>query len=301
MTKYIIMVGLPGSGKSTVAKTFGFPVFSSDQYRLKLLGNENDQSNNQKVFNALHKDIKEALQEGKSVVYDATNINRKARKQAIECAKNIDCEIIAYVKCPDIATCVARNNLRERKVPEEVIMGMMRKFELPQKFEGFTDIIIDNEYKEECRTYLEYLAKRMIDFDQENPHHKFTLAEHCRRVANQFDRDTIEHKAGIIHDTGKLFTKRKDERGVAHYYNHDNVGTYIYLNNIEITEENKDKWLEILFFVNYHMRAHNDLCSAKAERKYRNLFGDKLFDRLMKFAEADRIATGTEDGKRHER
>lgn len=41
------------------------------------------------------------------------------------------------------------------------------------------------------------------------------------------------------------------------------------------------------------MRAHRDFTGSKAQAKYRKLFGNKRFDKLMEFAEYDRIASGT--------
>ena len=49
----------------------------------------------------------------------------------------------------------------------------------------------------------------------------------------------------------------------------------------------------MLFLVNFHMRAHNDFQSSKAQKKYRELFGDERFNLLMAFGECDRKATGT--------
>lgn len=54
-----------------------------------------------------------------------------------------------------------------------------------------------------------------------------------------------------------------------------------------------DDILEILFYVNYHMRAHRDFKSPRAEKKYRGIFGDELFDRLMLFGQCDRVGSGT--------
>ena len=72
----IVMVGLPGSGKSTIAKQLAEDnpntlIFSSDAYREKICGDENDQSNNDLVFRTLHKDLREALLLGKNCIFDA--------------------------------------------------------------------------------------------------------------------------------------------------------------------------------------------------------------------------------------
>ena len=80
---FTMLVGLPGSGKSTYAaeqhEKYGTHVCSSDAIRAEL-GDVNDQSNNEKVFQILHRRIKDYLRNGESVIYDATNIKSKRRR-----------------------------------------------------------------------------------------------------------------------------------------------------------------------------------------------------------------------------
>ena len=80
--KFYMLVGISGSGKSFVAEQVkriyknhlvNIEVHSSDAIRKELWGDENDQQNPQKVFQILHKRVKNALSEGKDVIYDATN------------------------------------------------------------------------------------------------------------------------------------------------------------------------------------------------------------------------------------
>ena len=59
MTNFYMLVGLPGSGKSTIAKKMieknpNIKVFSSDSLRKELWGDENKQGDNSKLFNELH-------------------------------------------------------------------------------------------------------------------------------------------------------------------------------------------------------------------------------------------------------
>ena len=72
------LVGISGSGKSTIAQEyaekFNAEVFSSDKIRFELYGDESIQDNPQKVFQILHKRIKTALKQGKNAIYDATNL-----------------------------------------------------------------------------------------------------------------------------------------------------------------------------------------------------------------------------------
>lgn len=87
MTEFIMLVGLPGSGKSTYAeklKKEGYMIHSSDAIREELTGDINSQDNNPEVFGVLHKRVKEDLKSGHSCVYNATNMSRKRRKAFLD-------------------------------------------------------------------------------------------------------------------------------------------------------------------------------------------------------------------------
>ena len=63
MTNFYMLVGLPGSGKSNIAKKMKeenpkIQIFSSDELRKELWGNENTQGNNSVLFKELHNRIK---------------------------------------------------------------------------------------------------------------------------------------------------------------------------------------------------------------------------------------------------
>ena len=80
---FIMMLGLPGSGKSTHAKELAerinAVIHSSDALREELTGDINNQNNNELVFQTLHKRIKEDLINGKNCIYDACQVKRKDR------------------------------------------------------------------------------------------------------------------------------------------------------------------------------------------------------------------------------
>lgn len=294
-----IMVGLPGSGKSTIAmeKAYfdGAWVFSSEQYRRKLLGSENDQTNNALVFSTLYKDLARALENGVPCIFDATNITRKERQKVITQVQHIEgLTLEAYIVNTPFEICCQRDADRERTVGVEVINKMLRKFECPQFFEGFDKITVSNIAPFDEKAY-KLITDKMINFDQNNKHHIFTLGKHCMKLAINYEKGTDQCIAGLLHDVGKLFTQIIDEEGQAHYFNHDSVGAYYVLSHLELLPEHlslRDK-LEIIFYINYHMRAHRDFRGQKAETKYRQIFGSHRFEALMQFAEYDRIASGT--------
>ncbi|MCM1334191.1 MAG: ATP-binding protein, partial [Eubacterium sp.] len=80
----IMMVGLPGSGKTLLAHDLAdklnAQVFSSDVVRAEVCGESYSSQDNQRVFPILHDRIKGALQKRQNVIYDATNIRARDRK-----------------------------------------------------------------------------------------------------------------------------------------------------------------------------------------------------------------------------
>ena len=318
LPKLIIMVGLPGSGKSTRAKelaaTGKCTILSSDSIRKELSGSEQDQTQNDKVFKLLYQRMNEFLSKGESVIIDATNTTMKSRKRILS-----ECKFPCYKEVQLVATpteeCFHRDRFREKSVGIEVIKKFEGSFQCPQYFEGFDHIVCqeweDSDLWPIANCPVEGLITRMNNFHQYNFHHLYTVGEHCTRQSKLISEYCNSHKqskkwqkkaevAGRFHDVGKLFTQHFDENGTAHYYNHDSVGTYflashpLILCSIWGEDLKKVDLLDMLFLINFHMRAHNDFASPKAQKKYRALFGDEKFDLLMAFGRCDRAATGTD-------
>jgi predicted kinase len=131
--KLIMMVGCPGSGKSSAAaeisKNLGKTiVISSDEIRGEIHGDESVQSNPGYVFYIFYNRVKEALRQGYSVVMDATNVKRKDRKHALASVDLAEDGIVPEKICVVIDTplylCLEQNEMRERHVPDDVIIRM---------------------------------------------------------------------------------------------------------------------------------------------------------------------------------
>lgn len=297
----IIMIGIPGSGKTRMAKSLldnhsNTVYLSSDEIRKELCGDEGDQSNNDDVFDLFYDRLNQALVAGKNAILDATNLTLKARKRIIRVVRAIQrpIKIVAFVMNVDPELCLKRNSERDRIVPEQVIERMLCTYQHPQKFEGFDEIIFaNNPTKRDTGKIVDYLFQ-MEDFDQNNHHHAFSLGEHSLRLASAYPDNTVEYEAGIWHDIGKLFTRVNDEYGVSHFIGHANYGAWVVAANLDILNTfDKDKIQEILFYINYHMMAHCNIISEKSIKKYTELLGKERIDKLFTFALNDKIATGT--------
>lgn len=235
---FIMLVGVPGSGKSTFAKDLvntKTKYLSSDAIRGELYGDENCQNDPSKVFSLMHQRTLEALREGYDVVYDATNITRKNRKTILE-------QLPVYVKkeCiivwAPIDVCIERDLNRDRSVGEKVIIRMLRSFEAPFYDEGFESIKIKNTAPYRIDSYQYYIdSMRALRIPHDNPHHTADVFEHCMlcgKALRHMELPGVVEMAGFIHDIGKPFTKtfvnkKGETTEVAHYYDHQAVGAWI--------------------------------------------------------------------------
>ena len=136
MSKIYATIGASGSGKSTwinrYAKVWGLKVVCPDTIRGELSGgNEGDQSKNAEVFRLVAKRLLDILEGGESVCYDATNYNNKNREIVEFVAKKTDSMIEWHVFEVPFETLVKRQDLRDRKVPVDVIKRQFDNMTIP--------------------------------------------------------------------------------------------------------------------------------------------------------------------------
>lgn len=295
---FTMMAGLPGSGKSTkaqeLAQEYNATIFSSDSLREEMFGDVNHQADNTKLFEELHRRIKDCLKDGKNAIYDATNINYKRRMAFINELSNIPCHKLCYLMAVPYEECLKRNESRERKVPNHVIERMYRQFNIPYWYEGWDNIYIEYGEFYGCYDYPSVFYEDNAYYNQNNSHHTLTLGRHCESVAASLflDGNKLELLyAGMIHDCGKPFcatfkNKKGEVTDECHYYDHQYVGAY---RALFYNYKNQCNSIEVAILVMWHMQPYFNK-EEKTKEKYRKLWGEQLYNDIMKLHEADENA-----------
>jgi predicted kinase len=138
LPQFIMLVGIPGSGKSTWAREYvfkcdaSFGVISSDEVRQQLTGDINDQSRNPEVWEIVLNQVQGALAAKRNVILDATNTRTDKRRGFLK--KLPACT--RWVKMFPVNKSIAKSRIRRdiasgvkrSEVPDGVVDLMYREF-----------------------------------------------------------------------------------------------------------------------------------------------------------------------------
>ena len=299
MATFYLYMGLPGSGKTYLAKRAAKPydlVLDSDEIRGEVWGDPSIQDDPAHIFNIMYQRAHKALKVNRDVFYVATNISMKRRIALLKTLKkhfpDVKYKCVCVIAPLDV--CHRRNGARERIVPMEVIDRMARQFDPPCESEGWDTIDISYNFYNDgtimadgnWETYRAYYIQKAKEFgSQHNSHHSLSLFDHCdecarKAIINGASRD-ICHAAGI-HDFGKLYTQvywEKDNYIEAHYPSHAELGSYLALV--------MGFPLHIAQLVRFHMIPYMD---AAAQKTWRERMGENLWNDVVRLHQYDEAA-----------
>jgi predicted kinase len=141
-----MLIGPPGSGKSALAAYLqenltGCQIISTDTIRQDLYGDPSIQGHWPDIEMCVLERVNHALQQGLSIIYDATNAHRPWRLDLLQKLPALNW--IGWHLIAPLDVCKQRNQQRARQVPESVIEGMARALKTfpPIPAEGFLDVL----------------------------------------------------------------------------------------------------------------------------------------------------------------
>ena len=148
MAKIIMLIGIPGSGKTTYSKElsnkYDAKVVSTDKVRQTFVGIDEKE-----VFPTDYRLCIEEIKEGKNVILDATHITPKVRKRSFDALDEYGVlyEKVAVFIDTSIEECARRveqrnKNPNELFLPVEVVYSYGKNIIPPTKEEGFDEIIL---------------------------------------------------------------------------------------------------------------------------------------------------------------
>lgn len=148
MATLYMLVGVPGSGKSTWIKNneHNAVVLSTDNYIERAA--EKHGKTYSEVFQdtidfatkQMEKDLLQAVRDDRDIIWDQTNLTAKARKSKLSRIPKSYKKVAVFFSVPSDL----RDRLASRpgkSIPEPIVLSMINQLQPPMKEEGFDEVI----------------------------------------------------------------------------------------------------------------------------------------------------------------
>ncbi len=129
---------------------------------------------------------------------------------------------------------------------------------------------------------------RMMETEQENPHHMYTVGEHTLVAMQNIPAEKVLRLAMLFHDIGKPVMKTMDENGIAHFKKHPAVGADLTKSIMKRLKFDNDTLNKVVILVKHHDERIG--ADPVAVRKEMNRIGEDMFGAYLQVRRADTLA-----------
>lgn len=126
---------------------------------------------------------------------------------------------------------------------------------------------------------------RMMETEQNNPHHIGTVGEHTLLALTKVEKNKVLRLTMLLHDLGKYETRTTDEQGTDHFYGHGKAGEELAKKILRRLKFDNDTIRQVTKLVLWH--DYRVTPERKAVRRAVNKVGEDLFPLLLKIQRAD--------------
>ena len=160
----VVLVGAPGSGKSSFARKWFRPteIISSDHARALVSDDERDQSVSGDAFDIVRLIAERRLKNRRLSVIDATNLHSSQRRFWTQIGHRWQVDVVAIVLDPGLDACLEWNDARpDRRVDPAILARMVDELgeQPPIEDEGFRFIIHLRSRNEIVRASIQRTAR----------------------------------------------------------------------------------------------------------------------------------------------
>lgn len=271
-----ILIGLPGSGKSKIAKTIAQRddaiILSLDEYLIKYRN-----LNKNEIYNNFYKDLNKYLSQKVDVIIDNQNITIQSRAQIFSHIKQ-PCVKRGYIINTPFGQCL--ENVIQKGTDTKILYNSLYSFQIPFYNEGFDFIILDNEpsYEDSYEYFinLSLNAEKVLGIKP-----KQELIKCCKQDINFY--------SSILIDEAKYFYYQFNADikycvNITTYFILCNAGYFVSIDGIQGVDNsyylsyNTEFTLDTLFYLNY---SNIGIEALQKDKNWKKIFGKEHYDNLL--------------------
>ncbi|MCP2036252.1 putative kinase [Planomicrobium sp. HSC-17F08] len=307
MARMKVLIGLPGSGKSTYATKVieieqEWIHLSSDQIAREKFVME-EAIDHRVVFEDLYQQTAAALAAGHDVIYDATNLASARRKSLLNRLQKLDAETEAVLFLTPYEVLKQRNRMRndQERVPEAILERYIRALQFPRKDEKFDKISIISAFKpsitsSEAQSHRQLIGSEAASFEDIlglyasfeetkalSTHLEMkAIAYHSYKLFNQVHLDVQDSQERqllswvmLLHEIGKSHIRKPVPIIEDNFYGYEHVSMYLAYPILSALQYPEPFISDVLLLIDEHREA-----PAMKRGKIRRRIGQENFQRF---------------------